>query len=494
MNNPPDLCDHCEAPVSAGAAFCSSCGKPIKSKTTPPPLERNNLPPATTPAIPPVKKVSPPQKVKLIVPILLGVVGLGVLGLALLALGWVILSSRPTDSPPSVSSPPVEPSAVEPPVVQSPAVESPRTTGLHDPDLPKMQKLRYALLAQLEKSGLPQASRIQIVDSYLSVDFPPAANRKGKITKPEEALPILLLAYGAIKQSEIDASGVQTRLLLPTLDRLEMRVEAGILDRYVRKKMTPKDFSAAVQTEVIPWQPSGKTEEEIAQSYVDYGKFLDRKHGKKELALSYFKKAYAEDPSSVAVLQALGKSLFFLDQYQEALPYLTSALLNDDGNTDPTTLRLRGLTLFALERWVELEAPTREYISLRPEDAGGYWVLACALFDQNETKEALLQAQKAVDLDSADSSYAYTLASIQKNLKLYSDAAQNYETARRLKEAGGDGQPSEAHFIGLSFVYGQLNNMERCSSVAADGLKLYPESATLQNNYKVGYKAQLKSR
>ncbi len=488
MNNPPDLCSHCETPVSAGAAFCSSCGKRIESETMPPSLQRNALPSTTIPTTSPVGKEHSSHKSKLLILILLGVVGLGMFGLALLGLSWVILSSGTTDSPSSVSSP------IEPPPVESSQAESPRANGLHDPDLPKMQMLRYALLAQLEKSGLPQPSKIQIVESFLSVDFSSSASRTGKISKPEEALPILLLAYGVVKQSGIDVSGVQTRLLLPTLNRLEVQVDVDTLDRYVRKKMTAKEFAVTVRSKVIPWKPSGKTEEEIAQSYVDHGKYLYREHGEKNLALSYFKKAYAKDPSSAAVLRALGEGLFLLDKYQEALPYLSGALLNDEDGPNPTTLRLRALTLLALERWVELEVPARDYTSIKPKEAVGHWMLACSLFGQEQGKEALLQAQNAVALDSSVHSYAYTLASIQKNIKQYRAAAQNFETARRLIEANKEKQPSEDHFINLSFVYGQLNDMERCAASAAAGLKLYPENKTLQNNYKVSYKAQLKSR
>lgn len=403
MSNPVDLCRHCETPVSVGAAFCSVCGKRIVSVTTSPPLESNALPSTTMPTTSSAEKAPSSHKTKLIVLISLGVIGLGMIGLVVLGLGWVILSSRTTDSPPSVfasevESSPIESLVVEPSQMASP--QSPGATGLHDPDLPKMQMLRYALLAQLEKSGLPQPSKIQIDDSYLCVDFPPSANHKGEISKPEDALPILLLAYGAVKQSGIDASGVQTRLFLPTLDQLEMRADADILDRYVRKKMTAKDFAVAVRSEVIPWKPSGKTEEEIAHSYVVHGKFLYKKHGEKNLALSYFKKAYAEDPDSVVVLRTLGESLFYLDKYQEALPHLTGALLNDEEGPDPSTLRLRALTLFALERWAELELPAREYVAIKPEDAAGHWLLACSLFDQDEMKDALQQAQTAVDLDS----------------------------------------------------------------------------------------------
>jgi tetratricopeptide (TPR) repeat protein len=150
-------------------------------------------------------------------------------------------------------------------------------------------------------------------------------------------------------------------------------------------------------------------------------------------------------------------------------------------------------SLLKLERYAEAGAAARAYLELSPGEGAPYWFLARALSGLGKAGEALPQARQAVALKPGDAGYLYTLAVIQKELKDYRESAGSYEAVRQIMKQNKQQVPEDV-FLSLSFVYAKTNDLKSCAGVAAEGLKLYPASKDLQTNYKIGYKAQLKSR
>jgi tetratricopeptide (TPR) repeat protein len=146
-----------------------------------------------------------------------------------------------------------------------------------------------------------------------------------------------------------------------------------------------------------------------------------------------------------------------------------------------------------LELYEQAGSAARAYTAMSPDEAASHWFLARALCGLDKAGEALPHAKQAVALKPGEADYLYTLASIQKDLKDYSASAESYESVRQIMEQAKQQIPEDV-FLSLSFVYAKRNDFENCSRVAADGLKLYPANSDLQTNYKIGYKARLKSR
>jgi tetratricopeptide (TPR) repeat protein len=504
MDPIPKFCSRCGKPLFAGVAFCSSCGIPISD--SPESLRQSA----------PASRRNGARAIRW---------GAGLVLLAAAAAAG-IFSMRPAANPVQPASTVLPP----PPEKSSPVVGSSPEVP-QDPSLEAIQKLRFLLISQMGAAGRAAPAEVAIEGDALVVTVSPESNSEGKIREAKDALPILLLAYGALGESGARASKVVVRILLPEGDTLVVEADGKLLARYLAKEIPPADFAAAAVSRVIPWEPAGQTRDEILNSYLEHGRYLSGKLGRYDLALPMFREVLQMDPAHPGTKKALGVCLYMTGDYRGAIPNLKEEMSDGAGKIDVSmglilshacsltdahaeAARIAALTLggadipakqreallilecdslLKLERYAEAGAAARAYLELSPGEGAPYWFLARALSGLGKAGEALPQARQAVALKPGDAGYLYTLAVIQKELKDYRESAGSYEAVRQIMKQNKQQVPEDV-FLSLSFVYAKTNDLKSCAGVAAEGLKLYPASKDLQTNYKIGYKAQLKSR
>lgn len=389
----------------------------------------------------------------------------------------------------------------------------------------KPQQLRESLARQLPENGLPAPADLLLDGGTLRISF--AAD--SKLREAKDMLPVLLVAYSAMRESGVAAAKISVRAPLPEGETLSAEATTEVLASYLDKQITAQAFAEAVRSEVLPWEPSGQTRQEIIEAYFQKGReMVNQKHY--DRALPLFKEVYEMDPENVHhVNKALALCLVQTGDPIAALPHLAKARKqtpDDQGNVTIAALlakivydsgdfsmalelaedfltwadkgqpvargdlmAIHSAALYGLERYALTATSARACVKAFPEDVRGWRILAKSLNKQEKYQELLPVAQKASEIDPEDADSFFLLGRAQQETGKYRQAVQTFERARKLL---GTQNPSESLFTNLSFCYGKLNDMTMCVQVAGEGLKIYPGNEALQRNYKIGYKAQLK--
>jgi tetratricopeptide (TPR) repeat protein len=139
-----------------------------------------------------------------------------------------------------------------------------------------------------------------------------------------------------------------------------------------------------------------------------------------------FDKAYELDPQNAEAISQLTTLSFDNHQFQKAIDFAQKC------NACENTPRVLGMSYYYLEDYGKAEKYLKDAIAKNDKDAEAYYNLGRTYLELENNKSAILQYQKAVELDPTKSQWQYELGLLYYNqndfknsLKYFDLAAQN---------------------------------------------------------------------
>lgn len=399
---------------------------------------------------------------------------------------------------------------------------------LDDPLLPTLQLVRYDLLSCLKEAGLPYATDVRVVDGNLALRFPLAANRDERYDEPLDFLPLFLVTANAVGDRELGTTGFLIAMPSPRGNILFASVEQKSVRAFLDSEISANQIKSAVTLRKVGWFPDGETAREQAEGRAKYANYLHRDLERPDLAIAELKVALDAQPERVDWRTMLAGAHYTSGNFAAAAKEYALVRELAGAAIDPDSMFLLALSYFASgdfenaakvaedgleteildpERratycWIgthaclELKAHEKgenfatAYARLQPDVPRAHWYLAMHLEGLNRRVEAIASAALAAKLAQNNPEYLFTLAALQNANGSHGLAAETYQSAKTNYLKMG-ALPPEKLFVDLSYAYAKLKNSTECAEAAREGLGFYPESPSLQNNYKLAYKAVL---
>lgn len=392
---------------------------------------------------------------------------------------------------------------------------------------PDVSTARFRNLSrQLHAQGLPEVEKAVWEKSILVVRLLTPPDNDTSLQEPRQLLPALLLAYGLVRDAGLSASALRVACPLPDGDRLEAEATVDRLGDFVGKRSTLEDFVSQAKLTRVAWRPPDGTKDEITTAFWEHGKKLFEKKQITQ-ALTAFREVEKRNPRFPKLAQALALVLFRASQFSEAVPWLEAAFKENPADAslpkigvalsnelfqagqlekairvtnlfdvDPTDINLKTMRLIRAMAEVKGgdaakgEQTAEEATRLMPESWEPWFWLADACAQQNKWPRAIEYATKALERNPAHAASLFVLGLAQTATEQYKPAVESLGKAWELMQKEGV-TPSENLFVQLSYAYAKLNDAAQVVKAAEAGLACYPQSASLQTNYKAGYKAML---
>lgn len=141
----------------------------------------------------------------------------------------------------------------------------------------------------------------------------------------------------------------------------------------------------------------------------------------------------AESHPSYFTREALGRSRFFRENWEEALPFYTElveTLSVEELTANPEPLRLRGIIYERLDRWSEAEADFLKVLDYKPDDTDTLNYLGYTWVDRGENlTRAFEMIEKAVALEPNSGAIVDSLGWAHYKLGQYDEAKKYLERA-----------------------------------------------------------------
>ena len=141
----------------------------------------------------------------------------------------------------------------------------------------------------------------------------------------------------------------------------------------------------------------------------------------------------AETHPSYYTREALGRTRFFEEDWEGALPFYTDLVetLGEDAlRANPEPLRLRGIIYERLDRWAEAEADMKRVLEYTPDDSDTLNYLGYTWVDRGENlEEAFEMIERALELEPQSGAITDSLGWAHYKLGRYTQATRYLEDA-----------------------------------------------------------------
>ena len=150
-----------------------------------------------------------------------------------------------------------------------------------------------------------------------------------------------------------------------------------------------KDLTASFPNDPEAWKIAGFAELNLKQ-YAEAAKDLEK-------AVQLQRSSKQDDPNTES---ALGQAYVLAEKYEEALPFITSAINRNPSQPDPMLLYYRGISEFKTGKIADAEKTFNQVVKLNPKDTLSVYYLAQIALSKNDLDGAIANLNRATVNDA----------------------------------------------------------------------------------------------